>query len=78
MTLGYGAVISNSTKQKVNARSSTKCKMITVDDTISKLLWTKRFIEAQGHKVKANIVYQDNTSAMKLELNGKASSRKRT
>jgi hypothetical protein len=52
--------------------------MIAVDNTISKVLWTKRFIEAQGHVVKANIVYQDNTSAMKLEMNGKSSSGKRT
>jgi hypothetical protein len=78
MTLGHGAVISDSTKQKVNARSSMESKMITVEDTLSKLCWTKRFIQAQGHQVKANIVYQDNTSEMKLELNGKASSGKRT
>jgi hypothetical protein len=42
------------------------------------LIWTKHFIEAQGHKVKANIIYQDNTSAMKLKVNSKASSGKRT
>jgi Reverse transcriptase (RNA-dependent DNA polymerase) len=78
MTLGRGAIISDSTKQKVNARSSTESEMVAADDTISKVLWTKRFIEAQGHKVNANIVYQDNTSAMKLENNGKASSGKRT
>jgi hypothetical protein len=78
MTLGHGAIISDLTKQKVNARSLTKSEMIAVDDTIAKLLQTKKFIEAQGHKVKANIIYQDNTSAMKLELHGKASSGKRT
>jgi hypothetical protein len=78
MTLGHGALISDSTKQKVNARSSTESKMIAVDNMIAKLLWTKKFIKAQGHKVKANIIYQDNTSAMKLELHGKASSSKRT
>jgi hypothetical protein len=78
MTLGKGAIISDSTKQKVNARSSTESEMIAADDTISKILWTKRFIEAQGHNLKANIVFQDNTSAMKLEMNGKASSGKRT
>jgi hypothetical protein len=53
-------------------------EMIAVDDTIAKLLWTNKFIEAQGYKVKTNIIYQDNTSAMKLELHGKASSGKRT
>jgi hypothetical protein len=78
MTLEKGAIISNLTKQKVNAQRLTKSEIIAVDDTISKLLWTKRFIEAQGHQVKANIIYQDNTSAMKLEVNGKASSGKKT
>jgi hypothetical protein len=78
MTLGKGAIISDSTKQKVNARSSTESEMIAADDTISKVLWTKRFIEAQDYNVRENIVYQDNTSAMKLEMNGKVSSGKRT
>jgi hypothetical protein len=41
-------------------------------------LWSKQFIEAQGFTVNANIVYRDNTSAMKLEENGKASSGKHT
>jgi uncharacterized protein YegJ (DUF2314 family) len=78
MTLGCGALILDSTKQKVNARSLTESTMVTVDNTMAKLLWTKKFIEAQGHKVQANIVYQNNTSAMKLELHGKASSGERT
>jgi hypothetical protein len=78
MTLGHRALILKSTKQKVNTRSSTESKMVAVDDTIAKLLWTKKFMEAQGHKVKAYIIYQNNTSAMKLELHGKASSGKRT
>jgi hypothetical protein len=78
MTLGSGVICSDSLKQKVNARSSTEAELIASDDVISKILWTKRFIEAQGHKVKANIIYRDNTSTMKLEENGKASSGKRT
>jgi hypothetical protein len=78
MTLGKGVIISDSTKQKINARSSTESKIIAADDKISKVLWTKEFIKAQRHVVKANIMYQDNTSAMKLEMNGKASSGKRT
>jgi hypothetical protein len=78
MTLVHGAIILDLTKQKFNARSSTESKMIAVADTIAKLLWTKKFIEAQGHKVEANVIYQDNTSAMKLELHGKASLGKRT
>jgi hypothetical protein len=52
--------------------------MIATDNTISKILCTKRFIKAQGHKVKANIFFQDNTSAIKLKINGKTSLGKRT
>ena len=52
--------------------------MIAVDNILSKILWTKKFIEAQGHKGKENMIYQDNTSAIKLEINGKTSLGKRT
>ena len=35
-------------------------------------------MEAQGHEIKKNIVYQDNTSTILLSKNGKRSSRKQT
>ena len=77
LTLGSGVISSISTKQKVNSRSSTEAELIGVDDVVSRILWTKLFVEAQGFKVKT-IVLRDNTSSMKLEENGKASSGKRT
>ena len=77
-TMGKGALVSDSRKQRANSRSSTESEIIGVDDEIHKVVWAKRFIEYQGFKVKHNIVYQDNTSSMKLEQNGKASSGKRT
>jgi hypothetical protein len=77
-TMGKGAVISDSTKQKVNSRSSTEAELKGIDDEIVKVEWVKHFIEAQGFDIKRNIIFQDNTSAMKLEINGKASSTKRT
>eukprot|EP00957_Ditylum_brightwellii_P181291 13810405-Ditylum_brightwellii.AAC.1 len=77
LVLGKGAVISKLTKQKVNTRSSTEAELIAVDDKISKVIWTKRFLEHQGLKVKV-IIYQDNESSLKLENNSKESSGKRT
>jgi hypothetical protein len=77
-TMGKGAILSSSTKQKVVTRSSTESELVGVDDKISKVLWMKRFLEWQEFKVKTNIVYQDNTSTMKLEEKGKESSGKRT
>jgi hypothetical protein len=78
MSLGHGAIQSVSTKQKVNTRSSTEAELVSVDDIISKVLWTKRFLEAQGYSIKQNLILRDNQSSMKLERNGKASSGKRT
>ena len=77
-TLGKGAITSISTKQKVNSRSSTEAELIGIDDVISKVLWSKRFIEAQGFPLQSTIVYRDNTSSMKLEENGQASASTRT
>ena len=78
MTLGKGSLQNVSTKQKVNTRSSTEAELVSMDDIISKVLWTKLFLEAQGYEVKENLVYRDNQSSMKLELNGKSSCGKRT
>jgi hypothetical protein len=41
-------------------------------------LWTKLFLNEQGYEVAENTVYRDNQAAMKLEVNGKLSSGKRT
>jgi hypothetical protein len=38
MTLGHGAIISNSTKQEVDAQSSTKSEIIAVNNILSKIL----------------------------------------
>jgi hypothetical protein len=78
MTLGQGAITAISTKQKINTRSSTEAELVSTDDIIAKVIWTKRFIEAQGYTVDENIIHRDNQSTMKLEQNGKASSGKRT
>ena len=65
-SMGFGATSSSPTKQKVNSRSSTEADLIAVDDNISKVMWHKRFTEAQGFKVNLNIIFQDDTSTIKL------------
>ena len=77
-TLGKGMIIVDSTKQKINSRSSTEAELNGVDDKIGKIMWTKKFIEEQGFKINMNVIYQDNTSTIKLAQNGKASSGRRT
>jgi hypothetical protein len=45
---------------------------------LSQVLWTRYFLDAQGYGVTDSTVYQDNQSAMLLEIYGRASSSKRT
>ena len=68
-----GAISRDTTKQKTNTRSYTEAEPHEIVDKISKVLLTKRFIEWQNFKVKLNVVYQDNTSTMKLVKNARAS-----
>ena len=78
MTLGRGAVYSTSTRQKINTRSSTESELVAVNDVMPQILWTRRFLDAQGYGSTDSIIYQDNQSCMLLAKNGRASSSKRT
>ena len=77
-TMGKGSIINGSAKQRKMARSSTEAELNAVDERLSHVIWTKRFIENQNFNLKLNILFQDNTSNIKLLENGKESSGKRT
>jgi hypothetical protein len=77
MSLGEGTIQSFSIKQKINTRSSTEAELVALDDVISKIVWTKLFLQEQGvHNIKT-VIMRDNQSSMKLENKGKLSSGKR-
>ena len=76
LSLGKGGIYSGSWKQKLIACSSTEGELIGVYDVLPQILWTKQFLEEQGWKDSATVVYQDNTSSILLERNGRSSSTK--
>ena len=78
MSLGDGAAISSSRKQKLNVRSSCEGELVGIDDALPTILWTRYFIEGQGYSIEQNILYQDNKSTILLANNGRWSSSKRT
>ena len=78
LSLRKGGIYSGSWKQRLMARSSTESKLIGVYDVLPQVLWTKQFLEEQGWLDSATMVYQDNTSSILLERNGRSSSMKRT
>ena len=78
MSLGAGAVISKSLRQKQNGRSSTDNEIYSIDDFIGQIMYTVFFMEAQGYSIKNNTLLQDNHSTIRLTKNGRLSSGKRT
>jgi hypothetical protein len=77
-SLGKGAVLSSSAKQKLNTKSSTESELVGSHDGLGLILWSRYFLEAQGYTIDHNILYQDNQSTMLLQRNGRSSSTKRT
>ena len=75
---GKGQVITVSTKQKLNTRSSTEAEIVGVDDVSTYIVWTDLFMTKQGYGPKRCTVYQDNMSAIRLEKNGRRSAGKRS
>ena len=78
MSMMKRALYSMSYKQKLNIKISTKIELVATVDVMLQFLWAKYFLEAQGYRTGVSNIYQDNTSAMLLEKNGKASRRKIT
>ena len=58
--------------------SSTTAELVGVDDLLPKVLWVPLFLKEQRYEVENNVIFQDNTSAILLEKNGKRSSGERT
>ena len=78
LTFGTGTVHGESTKQKLNTRSSTKTELVSVDDCMPQTLWTNLFVKEQGRSVGGTVTHQDNKSTTPLENNGNFSGGKRT
>jgi len=47
MTLGKGITYCGLCKQKLNAKSSTKVELITIDDAMGQILWTCHSLATQ-------------------------------
>ena len=66
LSLGKGGIYSGLWKQCLVARSSTESELIGVYDVLHQVLWMKQFLEEQGWKDLATVIYQDNTSSILL------------
>ena len=81
LTLGIGSTISGSSTQKVNTRSSTDSELVGVDDEIGFVEWASLYSKEQVKEYptehplknmgKKTVLLQDNTSIIKMLMDGK-------
>jgi hypothetical protein len=77
LMLGDNVVLSRSSKQKVNTRSSTESELIAIDDALPTVQWARNFMIEQGYDL-TTLIKEDNRSTILLMKNGRLSAGKRT
>lgn len=74
MSLGWGVVHARAYKQKLNTKSSTcESKVVGVSEYVPFKIHMINLMEGQGYTFKRKVLYQDNQSAIRLEMNGRSS-----
>ena len=74
VTLGKGAIYAKSGTQRLMTKSSTEAELVALSDAANQVLWTRNFLESQGHPQPPALVYQDNQSTIQLIRNGRSNS----
>ena len=74
-TLGRGAIVSNSTKQKLVVKSSAEGEFVTLSDMISSAAHEKDKLSAMNNDiVPPGLIMEDNEAAIHLAERGKSNS----
>ena len=73
MSFGTRILHGKSSKQKLNTKSSMEAELVVVSDYMPYHIWMVIFLKHQGYNINKKILYQDNQSAMKMEVNGRNS-----
>jgi hypothetical protein len=74
ITLGRGPLYCKSGRQKITTKSSTEAELVGLSDSIGQAIWTRNFMESQGHQQLPAKAMEDNTSTIALVKSGKATS----
>ena len=73
ISFGRGAVMSKSSKQNLNTKSSTEAELVGASDYLPHAIWGKKFLESQGYSLTENTFYQDNMSTIQFAKNERKS-----
>ena len=75
-TLGSGAIMSSSTKQKIMTKSAAEAELIAASDVSTQSLGLRNYMVAQGHNVGAVVLGQDNEASEALINKGPVASKR--
>jgi hypothetical protein len=74
-TLGRGAIVSNSTKQKLVVKSSAEGEFVTLSDMMSNAAHEKNKLSSMNDgPIKPGLIMEDNAAAIQLAERGKSNS----
>jgi hypothetical protein len=68
--IGEATIYTQSSKQKLVAKSSTEAEIVGVAEALGHALWTRNFMTSQGYKMNPVTLHQDNKSAIWMENSG--------
>ena len=57
-------------KTEIEYKELYRTEVVGASDYLPNTIWLRMFLEAQGYIIEESLYYQDNESAMKIELNG--------
>ena len=66
ITFGTGGVSVESSKQKMNSRSSNETEVIGNSEYLPFNIWLQYFMEAQRYTLDINLLWQDNEGAQRM------------
>ena len=73
MSFGTGVFNEKSTKQRINALSSTESEFVGNSEYIPNNIWMENFLRELGYNLRTNKLFQDNQSTIKMLKNGRRS-----
>ena len=73
MSFGLGMVHCKSLQQRLNTKSPTETELVGMSNYVPYNIWIRNFLEHQGYPLLSNTIFQDNTSAILMEKNGRNS-----
>ena len=74
LTLGKGAILCKSVKQRIVTKSSTEAELVALSDATSLAMYQSLFMESLGFKFEPVLMHQDNMSTISMAKNGYSTS----